>query len=253
VIQNQAPAFSPAPAAKQQAAGDQSAQIAPSPEVVEVESAAAQADTQNKNRDAGKVQDSPPVRQPATEEYALARVGKAKPAVTPEYAGLGTKGGPLPSAMAGTIPTSAPLPTWSISSNGALQRSYDQGATWQLVDVNTTLGAFDALSVQRTAKSSRGDSKDGQTQALKRDSASPTFRAVAANAADVWAGGSRGTLYHSLDAGDHWTRVLPALAGAVLTGDVVSLEFVDAQHGRVSTSTAENWITSDGGQTWRKQ
>jgi len=57
---------------------------------------------------------------------------------------------------------------------------------------------------------------------------------------DVWAGGSGAILYHSQDAGDHWTRVMPASSGATLTGDIVSLEFLDMQHGKVSTSTAKS-------------
>ncbi len=252
--QNQVPASTPA--AKQQVPGNQTAQmqIPPSSETVEVESAAAPPESPNKNLEAGKVQDLPSVRQPATEEYALARIGKAKPAVTmPVNDGSASAmPGPVASGIAGATATSlAHLPTWSISSSGTLQRSYDQGASWQVVDVNANLGAFDAVSVQSTAKSSRADSKDAQ--ALKRDSASPTFRTVAASGADVWAGGSHGTLYHSLDAGDHWTRVLPSSTGAALTGDILSLDFVDPQHGRVSTSTAENWITTDGGQNWQKQ
>ncbi len=46
---------------------------------------------------------------------------------------------------------------------------------------------------------------------------------------------------------------MPASAGTVLTGDVVSLEFPDMQRGKVSTSTAEIWTTTDDGQTWQKQ
>jgi len=79
------------------------------------------------------------------------------------------------------------------------------------------------------------------------------FRAVAANGADVWAGGSSGLLYHSTDSGAHWIRVLPFSGGAILTGDVVSVDFPDALHGRVATSTPEVWLTSDAGQTWQKQ
>jgi photosystem II stability/assembly factor-like uncharacterized protein len=86
-----------------------------------------------------------------------------------------------------------------------------------------------------------------------RKIASPTFRAVAATGTDVWAGGTSALLYHSQDAGDHWIRVMPAASGATLTGDIVSLEFLDMQHGKVSTSTAEIWITTDDGQTWQKQ
>lgn len=254
IAQNQAPASFLPPATKTQA-GDQAAQAPPpSSEMVEVESAAVQSEAQNKNSEASQIQDLPAVRQPATQEYALARVGKAKAALggTVNDGPPSSTAAPAASGMVvAARTTSASVPTWSVSSSGALQRSYDQGATWQVVDVNTTRAVFDAVSVQSTTKSSRADSKDAQ--ALKRDSASPTFRAVAVNGADVWAGGSHAALYHSRDAGDHWTRVVPASAGAVLTGDIVSLEFADTQHGKVFTSTAENWITSDGGQTWQKQ
>ena len=68
-----------------------------------------------------------------------------------------------------------------------------------------------------------------------------------------WAGGVSGALYHSTDSGNHWTPVMPSSAGSVLTGDVVSIEFPDLQHGKLSTSTAETWITADSGQTWQKQ
>jgi photosystem II stability/assembly factor-like uncharacterized protein len=46
---------------------------------------------------------------------------------------------------------------------------------------------------------------------------------------------------------------MPSDARVALTGDVTSIQFSDPQNGRVSTSTAELWTTSDGGQTWRKQ
>jgi len=157
----------------------------------------------------------------------------------------------MPSTTAGVTATSVSVPTWSISSSGGLQRSYDRGASWQVVDVNATPASFDALSVSKRATASPAKAKD--LQSLKRDSASPIFRAVAANAADVWAGGSGGILFHSTDAGNHWTRVQPASAGGALTGDIVSVEFVDIQHGRVATSTAETWITSDAGQSWQRQ
>jgi photosystem II stability/assembly factor-like uncharacterized protein len=56
-----------------------------------------------------------------------------------------------------------------------------------------------------------------------------------------------------VDAGNHWVRVLPATAGAVLTGDIIRLEFADMRHGKVSTSTSEVWTTDDAGQSWQKQ
>jgi photosystem II stability/assembly factor-like uncharacterized protein len=76
---------------------------------------------------------------------------------------------------------------------------------------------------------------------------------VAANGSDVWAGGANGVLYHSTDAGAHWSRVTPSSGNAVLTGDILTMEFADPQHGKIVTSTSETWSTSDRGLTWQKQ
>ena len=141
---------------------------------------------------------------------------------------------------------------WTITAVGKLQRSLDQGTTWQNIDVNNSsaLGSAGAVSMTPPAKA-----KDvlADSAAKKEMSAPLTFRAVASNGADVWAGASGGFLYHSTDAGSHWTRVVPSASGASLTGDIVSLEFVDPQHGRVVTSIPEIWVTSDSGQSWQKQ
>jgi len=142
------------------------------------------------------------------------------------------------------------LPRWTINASGALQRSFDQGKSWQTVDVNANAAVGANFAVAAAAPLAKVKDAD---KAPKRDAATTTFRAVAATGADVWAGGSGGALYHSADAGNHWTRVVPASAGAILTGDIVSLEFADVQHGTVSTSSPEVWTTSDGGQTWQKQ
>jgi len=145
------------------------------------------------------------------------------------------------------------LPRWIINSAGVLQRSFDQGKSWQAVDVNASPASFSgATSLEVVAKASRAKAKDAD-KALKRDAAPITFRVLAATGAEVWAGGSVGALYHSQDAGNHWTRVVPASAGAILTGDILSLNFADIQHGTLSTSNAEVWTTSDDGQTWQKQ
>ncbi len=225
-IQNQAsaPAAS-SPFAKQQAAGDLTAN-APAPAVSEtaVESQSTRLDTLTQNPKAGQSKDEPVQPPQANQDYVLARVGKAKPA---------------------EAAASARAPRWTINSTGGLQRSFDQGASWQVVDVNASPAYFtDATSIQINGKTSR---------AKARKMASPIFRAVVATGIDVWAGGSGGALYHSLDAGDHWVSVMPSSSGTILTGDVVSLEFPDTQHGKVSTSTAEVWTTSDAGQTWQRQ
>ncbi|MGD1079390.1 MAG: YCF48-related protein [Candidatus Sulfotelmatobacter sp.] len=254
MVQNQGPGAPPSPSAKQQAAGDLSAnmQVPAVSETVAVETQSAELDTQT------QIQDKPAAPQPSNRDYVLSRVGKAKPAATSQTASSGALASTVATPTAPVIggaafAPSAPVPRWTINSAGGLQRSFDQGATWQLVDVNANPAYFmDATSLRIVGKTSRAKSKDA-SQALKRDDASPIFRAVAANGTDVWAGGSGGILYHSPDAGDQWTRVVPASAGTSLTGDIVSLEFSDMQHGKVATSTAEIWITSDDGQTWQKQ
>lgn len=145
------------------------------------------------------------------------------------------------------VPESA---RWSINSVGGLQRSLDQGKTWEDVDVNKGLQESGATNLQLAMKSrARAETKE------KADLKSKpiVFRAVSANGPDVWAGGSEGTLYHSTDAGGHWLRIVPSWRGIELTGDILNLQFADTQRGRIVTSAAEIWLTADGGQTWDKQ
>src|SRR5260370_33623726 len=68
---------------------------------------------------------------------------------------------------------------WTLSPQGAVQRSDDNAKTWQLVSVAT--GA--------------------------------TFRALSAIGSNVWAGGKAGALYHSTGFGQTWTQVEPAAGG----------------------------------------
>ena len=163
-----------------------------------------------------------------------------------------------------------PPPLWSISANGALQRSLDAGLSWETVSVDADSRAN--VTVMNAAKEQgRKDHYQDQgsnadrlemdqpeqkepRQKMKKSpsNATPVFRALAANGLEVWAGGSAATLYHSVDGGAHWTRVLPSSAGSVLTGDITALEFSDQQHGRITTSTPALWITADDGQTWQK-
>lgn len=142
---------------------------------------------------------------------------------------------------------SMPNTRWAITSAGGLQRSLDQGNSWQDVNVRTTPAPAAAM-----VRGSLAKAKDS-AKADRIENGAMVFRAVAANGMEVWAGGSAGKLYHSTDAGNHWSKVVPSAGGAVLTGDIVKLDFADAQHGRVSTSTSEVWITGDNGLTWQKQ
>ena len=146
---------------------------------------------------------------------------------------------------------------WSISAAGTLQRSFDQGNTWQDVRVSGARMTYDqrdldvssSAQAAKNAKAARAKTKF----AGKKDTSRPVFRAVIANGSDVWVGGLNGSLYHSTDSGNHWTQIVPSSARAALTGDIVSIDFPDPQHGKISTSTSEIWVTADSGQTWLKQ
>ena len=111
---------------------------------------------------------------------------------------------------------------WTISADGKLQRATQagqQGPMWQPVDVGEPA----------------------------------IFRVVNANLNDVWAGGNGGALFHSADAGEHWTRIVPKDGDHKLEGDVISLTIAGAvnQIIRLRTSAGQSWISNDGGKTWK--
>ncbi len=146
---------------------------------------------------------------------------------------------------------------WTVGPSGTLQRSFDDGNTWQTVDPSASLPGGMARAALNTRPGS--EPTDQKNQKKLNDTANaapnpnPIFRAVAALGPEVWAGASNGVLYHSSDGGNRWTLVTPSEPGAILTGDILSIQFADDQHGRIATSTAELWTTFDAGQTWHKQ
>jgi len=139
-------------------------------------------------------------------------------------------------------------PRWSISAEGSLQRSFDGGKTWAEVDVSSDTAANDSKAAKSAAKTYAQESKK-----KSKAQQSPIFRALQAQGSEVWAGGSATMLYHSADSGAHWARVLPSTEGATLSGDITRIEFSDAQHGRIATSSGEVWITADDGQSWHRE
>jgi hypothetical protein len=150
-----------------------------------------------------------------------------------------------------TAPLATESARWSINAMGGLQRSLDQGKSWQDVDVTRAMGAGSGVSLKMAMKSSREKALSKDKSDMKQ--APVVFRAVSANGPDVWAGGSSGHLYHSTDSGGHWVQVVPTWSGVVLTDDIVSLQFADPLQGRIVTSSSEIWTTSDAGQTWQKR
>jgi hypothetical protein len=146
----------------------------------------------------------------------------------PVVAELTAPAAPAPSTVGGMAAATARMDVaaktampaqWTVR-DGALLRSQDGGATWQ------------PAAVSPGAK----------------------LLAVAAVASELWAAAPGRLLYHSSDAGGHWEALLPGFADAASpAGEVVRLDFTDAQHGRASLSQGETWLTANGGRSWQKQ
>ena len=75
------------------------------------------------------------------------------------------------------------------------------------------------------------------------------LQALAVIGENVWAGGSRASLFHSSDGGAHWTEASLARRGSALP-TITSIKFDDALHGSVEADDGSVWLTSDGGSTW---
>jgi hypothetical protein len=176
-------------------------------------------------------------------------VVKAKDSVAPQ-----TESSAAPAASTPNLSLQNGLrsfPRWAIASSGALQRSFDAGRSWEDVSPSQTSLANGAQT-ESTAEL-KPQYRDNKIRKKDQANPAPIFRAVSAYGPEVWAGGSSAMLYHSPDSGSHWTRVVPLEANASLTGDIVGVEFSDAQNGKVSTSAGEIWTTDDDGETWHKQ
>lgn len=115
------------------------------------------------------------------------------------------------------FPAGAPLFAWTLSPEGAVLRSPDQGKSWQAVPAAQG-GPFAALSSVGT---------------------------------HVWIGGKGGALYHSPDSGQSWHEVVPLAGDRRLKTDVNHIEFSDPLNGVVTTADGERWTTTDGGLSWR--
>lgn len=188
----------------------------------------------NRNPSRNKEAGSAPVEMAdarASSPFAEIIPGRAKDAVVapqggeagPTTGGLATNSNglnaPSDTFFTDNLAAETLAPRWTLSWDGVLQRSLDSGRTWQTIPVASHI----------------------------------VFRALAANGLDIWVGGKAGALFHSSDAGQHWTQMFPVANGQAFAGDIVGVEFSDTLHGKLTSSNHEIWITSDSGQTWDKQ
>jgi hypothetical protein len=181
-------------------------------EAVEVSAAGPQSSTSTNELASAALEVTPTAPAVATTSAAMAQNTKQTNAlarqksVTQNYENRGT------AALLG------PLPQWTLSAKGAVQRSFDSGKTWQTVHVAKT-----------------------------------AFRSLCSVGTHVWVGGKAGILYRSTDSGLTWTRLTPVTSGHKLEADINQVNFYDPLNGEVSTANSELWTTTDGGLTWNVQ
>jgi hypothetical protein len=121
-------------------------------------------------------------------------------------------------ALKKSLSGDAPAPSFKLRiTAGQLQRSVDDGGTWQV-----------GLRADRP------------------------LLCYAAAGLEVWTGGEAGALFHSADGGVTWVEVQPAVKGQPLSASVVGIK-VQPPQVLVATSNNETWSTADGGQTWDKR
>jgi hypothetical protein len=262
----QAPEAPPAAAGQPQNSAPETRQqeiVGSMSEAVEVQSAAGPVTTESSQNQVAQNEANKPLNGRDVTNLNSLDVVKAKEPVAGQSA---SNAAPMPQLASPSPLQTAPQlmlrasPRWSINSSGMLQRSFDGGNTWAAIDpaLNaTSIGGPMAKESAGNADAARFSPAEPNPARQKKAEASPNataiFRAVAAAGLEVWAGGSGGVLYHTSDGGNRWTRVVPSNGDMLLTGDITLIQFSDTQHGKISTSAGEVWITSDGGQSWRKQ
>jgi photosystem II stability/assembly factor-like uncharacterized protein len=138
----------------------------------------------------------------------------------------------------------------------SLWRTSDGGVTWQDTGWQTDgwrhdwqfLDALNGFSTQNGRPFRTDDS--GQTwQPLFPDSVRPDFRAVSFPTARTgWVLASSLVLWHTTDAGTHWTAAPTAMPAGEAANAV---RFPDPQHGWIVGSSGNILHTADGGATWQ--
>ena len=169
---------------------------------------------------------APPANEPGNQNAPAAKSAPQSAPASPG-AGQGVLGGVAPRALALRAPqVSATFasPTrevlWRLMPGGRIQRSGDNGQTWQ-------------------------DQVSGVTTPL-------TAGAAPSNDA-AWIVGRAGVILRTTDGGAHWQRVIPPTEAAGVTLDFVAVTASDASRATLTVPNGRRFVTLDGGQTWMAQ
>lgn len=112
-----------------------------------------------------------------------------------------------------------PAALWNVSANGKVRRSTDGGKSFKHIRVGHGV----------------------------------RFRAIASLGNDVWAGGTGGTLFHSVDGGVTWTGTILNPGENAVTETLVGIQMRDVEHLTVTTDSGSKWFSEDGGHSWKNQ
>jgi hypothetical protein len=199
-------------------------------------------------------------------DLALPSVAPAPPPGQPVYAARAARN-------AATKPGPA-APSQNQMQNQAAQNTASQniavGSASQTVEVTSeaapvqdtkiragSLAGSAAYSARTKASSLWRISSSGAVERAEGPNWTPSlatpgskFTVVAVIGPIVWAGGTGGTLFRSIDEGASWQPVtLPGIGDRT----IAKIEFQDESHGGVATGDHHSWTTQDSGKTWQQR
>jgi hypothetical protein len=96
-------------------------------------------------------------------------------------------------------------------------------------------------------------STDGKTWNQIALPGNPEVTVVSTVGPQVWVGGEKGTLLHSVDSGINWKLIRLGTKEVVITDDIARIFFDNLNQGTVTTRRGQTWKTNDAGATWTRQ
>ena len=80
-----------------------------------------------------------------------------------------------------------------------------------------------------------------------------TTKPVFVTGANIWLAGEPGTLFHSIDRGAHWDQITVSDGATELKDPIIAIQVLPKKHTVRLKTPSGFWITTDEGQTWRKE